>query len=64
LRDLGRELERLYVLRQKADYELALSPDWQRQIEDPEFASVAAARIDRLSRRIHYLDFTPIVHLF
>jgi hypothetical protein len=64
LRDLGRELERLYELRRKADYELTLSPLWQRQIEDPEFAAVVAARIDHLSRGVLHLDFTPILHLF
>src|SRR5215212_5127168 len=36
LRDLGRELERLYSIRQKADYELSPSPGWQARVEDPE----------------------------
>lgn len=63
LRELGRELERLYSIRQKADYDLAPSPEWQTRVEDPEFAAVSAARVLVIAERVRHLDFSPLVPL-
>ena len=64
LRELGRELEWLYSLRQKADYDLALSRGWQGKVENADFAAVAAARALALAQNVPQLDFAPIIPLF
>jgi hypothetical protein len=63
LRKLGRDMERLYALRQKADYELDAAPSWLAEIENPELARVHATRVADLARTVPALDFTSVVPL-
>jgi uncharacterized protein (UPF0332 family) len=63
LRELGRELERLYTFRQKADYEMSPAPDWRAQIEDPSFAALEAARVLAYVERVRAFDFEPVAQL-
>src|SRR5262249_55097509 len=51
LRDLGRELQRLYSLRRTADYEIAPPHQWRRRVEDPGIAAVAAGQALKFARR-------------
>jgi hypothetical protein len=64
MRRIGRELERLYTLRQKADYELAPAEPWRVQLEDATLAATLAERALDLSRMVPHLDFSPVVSLF
>lgn len=63
-RALGRYLQHLYLLRQKADYELAPDPLWRSKLGDPEVATAAAVEARRLARLIPACDFSPVAHLF
>lgn len=64
VRRLGRELERLYTLRQKADYDLAPGEPWRGHLEDHRLAATLAARALTLSRTVPQLDFSSVVPLF
>jgi len=63
LRNLGRDMERLYSLRQKADYELDPGSAWLEEIETPALARVHATRVADLARKVPALDFTEVVSL-
>ena len=64
VRRVGRELQRLYTLRQTADYELAPSYPWRGYLEDADLAATLATRALVLSRMVPHLDFSPVVSLF
>lgn len=64
VRRVGVELQRLYALRQSADYELAPSHPWRAHLEDADLAATLAARALALSRTVPQLDFSPVVSLF
>lgn len=64
VRRLGQELERLYALRQEADYELAPEEPWRRHMEDHRLAATRAARALTLSRSLPGLDFSSVIPLF
>jgi uncharacterized protein (UPF0332 family) len=64
VRRLGRELERLYALRQKADYDLAPEASWVGTLQDRQYAELLTKQaLDRMSG-MSELDFSPIVHRF
>jgi hypothetical protein len=63
LRRVGSELQRLYMLRQQADYELAPEPRWQRQLDDPALVKTLVVRALDVIAAVGELDFTPVVHL-
>ena len=63
-RALGRYLEHLYSLRQKADYELDPRGLWEEKLADPALATKTVAEAKRFARTVPVLDFTPVVHLF
>ena len=62
-RRVGRILEWLYTLRQKADYEMDPEPAWRAQLQDAEQAATLARHALDLSGRIQALDFSPVVFL-
>ena len=64
LNHLGREIERLYRLRQKADYDLGPAADWQRRLANPVLADFLARQAIGLTSAVEELDFAPVVHLF
>ena len=64
VRHLGRELQRLYTLRQKADYELVPLHGWQRQMEDERAASKLINLAADWAANLHRLDFSSVVPLF
>jgi uncharacterized protein (UPF0332 family) len=64
LNDLGREMERMYTLRQKADYDLSPSSPWQRRLTNSELILLLARQAAALASSAENLDFTPILHLF
>jgi hypothetical protein len=64
VRDVGRELQRLYVLRRNADYELAPAPNVNRKLEDPVSALILARRVLQYAQSIPEMNFAPVVHLF
>ena len=64
VRRVGRELQRLYVLRQTADYELAPSHRWRVDLDNADLAATLAIRALALSRMVPKLDFSPVVSLF
>jgi hypothetical protein len=64
VRRVGFELQRLYALRQSADYELAPSHPWRSHLEDADLAATLATRALALSRTVSQLDFSPVVTLF
>lgn len=63
LRDLGREMERLYSFRQQADYAVAPVRDVREMIEDPAIAAVVAGQTLTLAKRVPQFDFAPVAHL-
>ena len=63
LRDLGRELERLYSFRQQADYVVAPTGNVREMIEDPAIAAVVAGQTLTLANRVAQFDFAPLVGL-
>jgi uncharacterized protein (UPF0332 family) len=63
-RALGRYLEHLYSLRQKADYDLEPHGLWEEKLADPALATKTAVEARRFARMIPALDFTPVIHLF
>jgi len=63
VRSLGRELQRMYTLRQKADYELDLLPEWEAQMEDEELAADLIAAAASWVARLPALDFSPVIPL-
>jgi hypothetical protein len=64
VRRLGRELQRLYTLRQTADYELAPREPWRTDLDNVNLAATLALRALALSRTVRQLDFSPVVPLF
>jgi len=63
LRGLGRELQRMYTLRQKADYELAPDPNVKGQLEDPDLLDALIDRAEELAATLPQLDFSPVIPL-
>src|SRR4051812_40040099 len=63
LRGLGRELQRMYTLRQKADYELAPDPNVKGQLNDPDLVEGLVDRVERLTKTLPRLDFASVVPL-
>lgn len=59
LRHLGHELQRLYLLRQKADYEAATSGRWDARIADPRFVDIIAEAGDRDRAGLGDTGFQP-----
>jgi len=64
VRELGRELQRMYTLRQNADYELAPNLVVKGQLEDVELLGSLINRTRKLAAILHQLDFSPVVPLF
>ena len=64
VRDLGRELQRMYTLRQKADYELELLPEWETRMQNVDAASDLVAAAASWAARVPHLDFLPVIPLF
>jgi len=64
VRQLGRELQRLYTLRQKADYELVPIAEWEKLMADERFAAELVVLAAEWSPRLSRLDFSPVVTLF
>jgi hypothetical protein len=64
VRRLGRELQRLYTLRQTADYELTPREPWRTDLDNVKLAATLALRALALSRTVRQLDFAPVVPLF
>ncbi|HEX8906380.1 MAG TPA: hypothetical protein VF771_16140 [Longimicrobiaceae bacterium] len=64
VRSLGREMQRLYALRQKADYELAPRAPWDKQLVDVGLAQLLSRRALEFANSVQHFDFTPIIHLF
>jgi hypothetical protein len=64
VRELGRELQRMYTLRQKADYELGPDPTVQGQLDDPDLVRSLIDRVEVLAQTLPRLDFAPVVPLF
>jgi hypothetical protein len=63
VRSLGRELQRMYTFRQKADYELDLPPEWEARMEDEALAADLVAAAASWAARLPHLDFSPVVPL-
>jgi hypothetical protein len=63
LRLLGHELQRLYTLRQKADYEVAASARWDARIGDPKYVDMIAKQAISTARALEKLDFEPVAAL-
>ncbi|MFL5540809.1 MAG: hypothetical protein ACJ8J0_17590 [Longimicrobiaceae bacterium] len=63
VRSLGRELQRLYTLRQKADYALELPPEWEARMEDEALAADIVAAATTWAARLPLLDFSSVVPL-
>jgi hypothetical protein len=63
VRRLGRNLEWMYTLRQKADYELDPDPVWRGHLQDVEGAAAIAQTALELARTIPQLDFSPVAAL-
>jgi hypothetical protein len=61
---IGRELQRLYTLRQKADYELAPADPWRGHLDDAVLATTLAEQALLLSRMLPRLDFSSVISLF
>jgi len=64
VRRLGRNLEWMYTLRQKADYELDPDPLWREHLEDAAGAAALARNALELAGTLPRLDFTPVAPLF
>jgi hypothetical protein len=63
VRLLGRDLQLMYTLRQKADYELDPDPSWNAQLQDAVGAAVLVQRAGELARALPRLDFSPVISL-
>ena len=64
VRLLGQELQRLYRLRQKADYELVPPGDWHARLADPRYVELAAKQAIASARLLEGMDFGPVAALF
>ncbi|HVG43377.1 MAG TPA: hypothetical protein VM890_01565 [Longimicrobium sp.] len=64
VKSVGRELQRLYTLRQKADYELAPTDPWRGHLDDAVLATTLAEQALVLSRMLPRLDFSSVISLF
>lgn len=63
VRELGRDLQRMYRLRQAADYELAPNPVAQGQLADAGLAGSLIEIAERRAKALPRLDFAPVVPL-
>ena len=63
VRRLGRKLEWMYTLRQKADYELDPDSPWREHLHDVEGAEAIALTALELAQAIPQLDFSPVAAL-
>lgn len=63
VRRLGRNLEWMYTLRQKADYELELGPAWRDRLTDATAATGVAQLAMEFAALLPRLDFSPLVPL-
>jgi uncharacterized protein (UPF0332 family) len=64
VRKLGRDLEWLYTLRQKADYDLAPAPDWNAKLHDADYVDWLAEQVLLQVAVLNELDFSSVVHRF
>jgi hypothetical protein len=64
VRELGRELQRMYEFRQKADYDLAPGARMTAQLEDTNLLNSLINRADEFAAELPHLDFSPVVPLF
>lgn len=64
VRELGRDLQRMYTLRQKADYDVAPDAGVKWQLEDADLIDALIDRAEQLAATLPRLDFSPIVPLF
>lgn len=64
VRRVGRMLEWLYALRQKADYEPAADPAWRGRLEDPVGAGELAVSALAIAAKLPKLDFSAVAPLF
>lgn len=60
---LGQELYQLYTLRQKADYEVLPSGQWQRKLRDPKYVDLVAKQAIASVSALDRLDFGPVAEL-
>lgn len=63
VRNLGRNLEWMYTLRQKADYELDPGGPWREHLADEVQALALAQLAMELAVLLPRLDFAPVVPL-
>jgi hypothetical protein len=63
VRELGRDLQRMYRLRQKADYELAPDATVKGELEDAELVGSLARLAEERAKALPQLDFSPILPL-
>lgn len=63
VRNLGRNLEWMYTLRQKADYELDPDGSWREHLTDEGRALALAQLAMELAVLLPRLDFAPVVQL-
>ena len=63
VRELGRDLQRMYRLRQTADYELAPDPVAKGQLEDARLVDLLIHLATEQAKALPQLDFSPIVAL-
>jgi hypothetical protein len=64
VRLLGQELYRLYTLRQKADYEVLPTGQWERKMRDPKYVDLMAKQAIASASVLDRLDFGPVAELF
>lgn len=64
LRHIGRELERLYHLRRKADYVLEADDADYRRLSDPAVAHLAAQQASAYVSELEALDYSTILDRF
>lgn len=63
VRELGRDLQRMYRLRQTADYELAPDAEANRQLEDVALVGSLIHLAETQAKALPQLDFAPVVAL-
>jgi hypothetical protein len=60
---LGHELRRLYLLRQKADYEMETSREWERMLKDRRYVEFMTKQAVASASVLDRLDFAPVAAL-